>query len=123
MNTKGFGTLKAAVEVIPNAFEGGVSEEPLPQSTLMLRVTDRVLDLAAQRRKDHRPEQTVLFAPAHRDFLSAQYPAVGWITRCQRGYRGLHSRPCGQGGACWLWQSGGLSCWFACHSVERHIGE
>jgi|SRR5258706_11588095 hypothetical protein len=35
---------------------------------------DRVLDLAAQRRQDHRPEQTVLFAPAHRDFLSAQHP-------------------------------------------------
>ncbi len=26
-----------------------------------------MLDLAAQRRQDHRPEQTVLFAPAHRD--------------------------------------------------------
>ena len=33
-----------------------------------------MLDLAAQRRQDHRSEQTVLFAPAHRDFLSAQHP-------------------------------------------------
>jgi hypothetical protein len=65
---------------------------------------DRVLDLAAQCRHDHRPEQIVLFAPAYRDFLSAQHPAAGGITRCQRGYRALHSRPCWQG-ACWLWQA------------------
>ena len=35
-----------------------------------------MLDLAAQRRQDHGPEQTVLFAPAHRDFLAAQHPAA-----------------------------------------------
>jgi hypothetical protein len=29
------------------------------------------------------PEQTVLFAPAHRDFLPAQHPPAGWITRRQ----------------------------------------
>src|SRR5262249_6015030 len=27
------------------------------------------------------------------------------VSRCQRGYRALHSRPCGQGGACWPWQA------------------
>jgi hypothetical protein len=44
-----------------------------------------VLDLAAQRRQDHRPGQTVLFAPAHRDFLSAQHPPAGWTTLRKRG--------------------------------------
>jgi hypothetical protein len=36
-----------------------------------------VLDLAAQCRQDRRPEQTVLFAPAHRDFLSIERYILG----------------------------------------------
>jgi len=47
---------------------GGGRYSPTCRSTPMAsepaKGNDRVLDLAAQRRQDHRPEQTVLFAPA-----------------------------------------------------------
>jgi hypothetical protein len=84
---------------------GGPLFPNVPLDTYGKRASSRMLDLAAQRCQDHRSEQTVLFAPAHRDFLSAQHPPAGWITSRQRGHRALHPRPCGQGGACWLWQA------------------